>query len=161
MFNKEDILAALANGKSIEEIAQAAADALNGAKEQYDREQAAKREAEAIAAKKAAEAAALQKKKEEKAGGIMQALFDYLNTYHAGFFTEDEKAEFNKAFNPAALVEAIDETVNIIKSIPSVAEQMKQAPVGGPFQFSVQLNNKEAKEVEDAIQKFLKENHLF
>ena len=160
MFRTEDILAELAAGKSIEEIAQNCADVLNAAKAQHDKEEAEKK-----AAAEAAKKAALQKRKEKevRAGDIFSDMMKYLADFHPTFFSHDEFAEVSRKFDPGALVDAIDQTVAEIEKIPAIAEQLKKAgcKAGGPFEFSVELKNEDAKKAEDAIQKFLCENKLF
>ena len=156
MFNIDEVLAELAAGKGIEEIAQNAADVLNAAKIQYDKEQAAKREAE----RKAKEAAALQKKRKmNSATAIMNSIFDYMDEFHPGFFTAQELADFHRTFDAEGLVNAIDETVKMIKEMPTVAKALAEA--GDSKNVSVKLSPDEAKELESAIDKFLKENNLF
>ena len=158
MFNKEDILAQLAAGKKIEEIAQEAADALNLAKAEYDRKRA-----EEELAKKQAEKARLQKQaeKEQRAGDLVHGLITYLADFHPKFMPAEDVMAFDKHFNAKELVEAIDATIAQIESIPAVAEQMKKCGGKAPFEFSVELKNEDAKKAEDAIGKFLRENDLF
>lgn len=156
MFNVDDILAELAAGKSIEQIAQNAADVLNAAKAQYEKEQAAKKEAE----RKAKEAAALQKKRKvNSATAITNSLFDYMNEFYPGFFTAQEISDFRRTFDAEALVDAIDETVNTIKNLPSIDKALAKA--GNGKTVNVKLTEKENKELESALEKFLKENNLF
>lgn len=162
MFNIDDILAELAAGKSIEQVAQNAADVLNAAKAQYDKEQAAKAKAEAErkAKEEAERKAAIQKKRKmNSATAIMNSIFDYMDEFHPGFFTAQELADFHHTFDAEAFVDAIDETVKMIKDMPTVAKALADA--GDSKNVSVQLSPKEAKELESAIDKFLKENNLF
>ena len=158
MFKTEDILAELAAGKSIEEVAQKCADVLNAAKFQYDKEQEEKK-----AAEEAAKKAALQKRKEKegRAGDIFNDLMRYLADFHPTFFSHDEFVEMSRKFDPGALVDAIDQTIGEIEKIPVVAEQLKNRKPGGPFEINVELKNEDAKKAEDAIEKFLRENKLF
>ena len=159
MFRTEDILAELAAGKSIETIAQDCANALNAAKAQYDKEEA---ERKAAAAKKAAE---LQKRKEKESRvtDIFEDVLRYAADFHDSFFTPAEIAAARRSFDAKAFVDAIDQTVAEIEKIPAIAEQLKKAgnKAGGPFEFSVELKNEDAKKAEDAIEKFLRENKLF
>ena len=163
MFNIEEVLAELAAGKPIEEIAQNAADVLNAAKTQYDAELAAKKEAERKAREaeeKRKAAAALQKKR--KASGltaIMNSMFDYMDEFYPGFFSQSDLIDFHRSFDAEAFVDAIDETVKMIKELPSVDKALAEA--GDRKNVSVKLSKEEEKELEDAIQKFLKENGLF
>lgn len=162
MFNIDDILAELAAGKSIEQVAQNAADVLNAAKAQYDKEQAAKAKAEAErkAREEAERKAAIQKKRKmNSATAIMNSLFDYMDEFHPGFFSEKELADFHRTFDAGALVDAIDETVKMIKDMPTVAKALADA--GDSKNVSVKLSPNEAKELESALDKFLKENGLF
>ena len=159
MFSKEDIMAELAAGKRIEQIAQEAADALNLAKAAYDEKMA--REAEA---KKKAEAAALQKRKEKeaRATNLMDGVLSYLTDFHSDFLNPAELAMFAQGFNAGALVDAIDATINEIQSIPAVAEQLKKCQAAKPAaEFTIELKDEDAKKAEDAIEKFLKKNGLF
>lgn len=162
MFNIDDILAELAAGKSIEQVAQNAADVLNAAKAQYDKEQAAKAKAEAErkAKEEAERKAAIQKKRKmNSATAIMNSIFDYMDEFHPGFFTAQELADFHRTFDAEAFVDAIDETVKMIKDMPTVAKALADA--GDSKNVSVKLSEKEAKELESALDKFLKENNLF
>ena len=162
MFNIDDILAELAAGKSIEQVAQNAADVLNAAKAQYDKEQAAKAKAEAErkAREEAERKAAIQKKRKmNSATAIMNSIFDDMDEFHPGFFTAQELADFHRTFDAEAFVDAIDETVKMIKEMPTVAKALADA--GDSKNVSVKLSEKEAKELESALDKFLKENNLF
>lgn len=152
MFTKESIIAELQSGKSIEQIAQAAADALNAAKAEYDtiklREQEEKRKA-----------AMLQQEKEKKANAITTSLFDYLSSFHSDIFSPADQALFNKHMNAKAIVDAIDSTMAEIEKVAPIAEALKKAKCGKTVQ--VELNDEDAAKVESAISKFLKENNLF
>ena len=160
MFNIDDILAELAAGKSIEQVAQNAADVLNAAKAQYDKEQAAKAKAEAERKAKEERKAAIQKKRKmNSATAIMDSIFDYMDEFHPGFFTAQELADFHRTFDAEAFVDAIDETVKLIKEMPTVAKALADA--GDSKNVSVTLSPKETKELESALDKFLKENNLF
>jgi hypothetical protein len=162
MFNIDDILAELAAGKSIEQVAQNAADVLNAAKAQYDKEQAAKAKAEAErkAKEEAERKAAIQKKRKmNSATAIMNSIFDYMDEFHPGFFSDQELADFHRTFDAGAFVDAIDETVKMIKEMPTVAKALADA--GDSKNVSVKLSPDEAKELESALDKFLKENNLF
>jgi hypothetical protein len=162
MFNIDDILAELAAGKSIEQVAQNAADVLNAAKAQYDKEQAAKAKAEAErkAKEEAERKAAIQKKRKmNSATAIMNSIFDCMDEFHPGFFSDQELADFHRTFDAGAFVDAIDETVKMIKEMPTVAKALADA--GDSKNVSVKLSPDEAKELESALDKFLKENNLF
>lgn len=149
MFNVDDILAELAAGKSIEQLAQNAADVLNAAKAQYDKEQAAKKEAAIIQ----------KKRKMISATAIMNSIFDYMDEFHHGFFTDQELAEFKRTFDAEGLVDAIDETVKMIKEMPTAAKAFTNT--GNSKKMDVKISADEAKELESALDKFLKENNLF
>ena len=160
MFNIDDILAELAAGKSIEQVAQNAADVLNAAKAQYDKEQAAKAEAERKAKEEAERKAAIQKKRKmNSATSIVNSIFDYMDEFHPGFFSPNELADFHRTFDAEAFVDAIDETVKMIKEMPTVAKALADA--GDNKKVSVKLSKEEAKELNSALDKFLKENNLF
>ena len=145
MFDINDILAELAAGKSIEQIAQNAADALNAAKAQFDKQEA-ERKAKEEAARKAREEEenkkrllALQKKRKmTSATAIMDSLFDYMDEFHPGFFSPKELEDFHRTFDPEALVDAIDETVKMIKALPSVEKAIAKA--GDSRNVNVKLN---------------------
>lgn len=162
MFNIDEVLTELAAGKSIEEIAQNAADVLNAAKAQHDKQEA-ERKAKEEAARKEEEkkrAAALQKKrKANSATAIMNSMFDFMDEFYPGFFSQKDIADFHKGFDAEAFVDAIDETVKLVKELPSVDKALAEA--GDRKTVSVKLTKEEEKELEDAIQKFLKENNLF
>lgn len=163
MFNIDEILAELAAGKSIEEIAQNAADVLNAAKAQHDKQEAERKAREEAARKeeeKKKAAAALQKKrKANSATAIMNSMFDFMDEFYPGFFSPKDIADFHRGFDAEAFVDAIDETVKMIKELPSVDKALAEA--GDRKNVSVKLTKEEEKELEDAIQKFLKENGLF
>lgn len=160
MFDSKDILARLQAGERIEDIAQSAADALNEAKAEFDRaekERKAREEAERKAKEEAAKKAALvQKRKENYAASIIDGLFDYLTEFHPGFLAPDEIADFHNKFSAEHLSTAIDETVNALRAIPSVEEALRKSQNA-----TVKLTGDEAKQAEDAINKFLRENNLF
>lgn len=151
MFKTEDILAELAAGRSIEDIAKQATEALNAANAEYKKQQEEKAKAE--------KAAALQKQKKEKAAGdIMTHFMNYLLNFHPTLFSEDEWAEFERSFDPARLSEAIDETVKAIQAIPVVEDALRKA---ADKPTKVTLTGDDAKKANDAINKFLHENNLF
>lgn len=151
MFNKNDILKELAAGKSIEEIAQSAADALNEAKADYDR---LKAEAEA---KKKRELALQKQKKVESANSIMDGIFDHLQNFYGDIFDSFDIGRMRKHFDAAAFSAAFDETVEELKKMPAVQKKLK----GDDKNWSVELTGEDAKQAGDAIEKFLRENNLF
>ena len=150
MFDSKDILARLQAGERIEDIAQSAADALNSAKAEYDR-------IKAEAAKAEAEKKALQKKKEQGASDLITAFAEFVNEFYPSILGADDLADFHRAFDPTLFVKALDEAAEEIKKIPAVAEALKK----DSDEISVKLTGKDAKAAEDAINKFLRENHLF
>lgn len=154
MFNSKDILARLQAGERIEDIAQSAADALNSAKAEYDKIEAEKK---AAAAKAEAEKKALQKKKEQSVTGIIGGIVDYINQFYPTFFDADDIAEFHKTFDPSAIVEAFDQTMEELKNIPAIAEALKK---GAP-KTTVKLSGEDAKQAEDVFNKFFAENNIF
>lgn len=151
MFDKNDILKELAAGKSIEEIAQSAADALNEAKADYDR---LKAEAEA---KKKRELALQKQKKEESAHSIMDGIFNHLEKFYGDVFNDFDISRMKKHFDAAAFSAAFDETIEELKKMPAVQEKLK----GNNKNWSVELTGEDAKQAGDAIEKFLRENNLF
>ena len=148
MFKTEDILAELAAGRTIEDIAKEATDALNAANTAYKKKKAE----EEAAAKK------LQEEKKNAAAKITDSFTGYLRKFHPALFSADEWDSFFRAFNPDALVNAIDETVSAINSLPDVEAALREA-AGGPTK--VTLTGEQAKEASDIIEKFLRENNLF
>ena len=156
MFNKEDILAELAAGKSIEQIAQEAADTINAAKAQHDKEVKAREEA----ARKEAEDKRIKKEKKEKdVTGIMNSMIDFMGEFYPSFIPPHELAELRRTFNPAAFIEAMDETMKMMKELPTVEDALAKAKPNEPVK--VTLSEKESKELENALDKFLRENGLF
>ena len=147
MFKTEDILAELAAGRTIEDIAKEATDALNAANTAYKKQKAE----EEAAAKK------LQEEKKNVATQIANSFTGYLRKFHPTLFSADEWDSFFKTFNPDALVSAIDETVSAMNSLPGVEAALREA-AGGPTQ--VTLTGEQAKEASDIIQRFLHENDL-
>ena len=154
MFSKEEILAELARGRSLEQIAQEAANALNEAKSQYERQKAEeeiKRRREEENRKKVA----LQK--EAKVKSIFGNIFDYMSEFYPEVFNETDFNDFFREFEASKFVEAVDKTIDEIKSLPVVKKNVEQTPHG----WKVKLEGEDAKKANDAIQKFLRENNLF
>lgn len=156
MFNKEDILAELAAGKTIEQIAQEAADTLNAAKAQHDKEVKAREEA----ARKEAEKKRIQKEKKEKdVTGIMNSVIDFMGEFYPSFIPAHELAEVRRTFDPGAFIKAMDETMKMMEELPTIEDALAKAKPNEPVK--VTLSEKESKQLENAIDKFLKENGLF
>ena len=151
MFNKEDILKELISGKSIEEVAQSAADALNDAKKEYDRVQA-----EREAAKKK-ELMLQKQKKYESANAIMDKIFNHLETFYGDLLNEFDIRQMKKTFDAESFSTALDETIEELKKMPGVREKIKH----NGSNWAVELTGEDAKRAEDAIEKFLRENNLF
>ena len=163
MFNKEDILAELAAGKSIEQIAQSAADALNEAKAAYDKQQEEERKRqEAEKLKKALE----EKKKKEltlqkknRMSDLFTGLCDYFSDFYPELFDDNDFSHFYAHFDPETWVKEIDNAISELKKIPGVAEKAQTSNDGRNW--SVKLEGEDAKKAGDAIEKFLRENNLF
>jgi len=163
MFNKEDILAELAAGKSIEQIAQSAADALNAAKAAYDKQQEEERKRqEAEKLKKAQE----EKKKKEltlqkknRITDLFTDLCDYFSDFYPELFNNNDFSHFYNHFDPETWVNEIDNAIAEVKKIPGVAEKAQVSNDGRNW--SVKLEGEDAKKAGDAIEKFLRENNLF
>ena len=127
MFNKDDILARLQNGDSVDEIAKEMTDALNEAKTQYD-EAEVKRQAELEAARKQAEAdARAHQEKEELALNIIEKIVAYLeyNEYQdmADRLTNFAITDMDK------IVDAFDATIELAE----MTEKLKVLEYGSLF----------------------------
>ena len=163
MFNKEDILAELAAGKSIEQIAQSAADALNAAKAAYDKQQEEERKRqEAENLKKALE----EKKKKEltlqkknRINDLFTNICDYFSDFYPELFDDNDFSHLYTHFDPETWVKEIDNAISELKKIPGVAEKAQVSDDGRNW--SVKLEGEDAKKAGDAIEKFLRENNLF
>lgn len=143
MFDVNDILARLAAGENIADIAQQAADALNEAKNKYDIQEQKRREEEALKKRREAE---LQKKKEQKALEICNAIFDYGRVAFPGVVAEGDATEFMRTVSLKELCEALDAGFGMMQDLGKV---------------EIALNSGDKKEAGDAIAKFLAENGLF
>lgn len=143
MFDVNDILARLAAGEDIADIAQQAADAINQAKYQYDIQRQKQKEEEELKKRKAAE---LQKKKEAKALEICSNIFEYGRIAFPDAISESDAAEFMRTVSLKELCEALDTGFGMIQNLGKV---------------EIALNSGDEKEAGDAIAKFLAENGLF
>lgn len=146
MFDVNDILARLAAGEDIADIAQQAADALNEAKNRYDLQEQKRKEEERLKKQRAAE---FQKKKEQKALEICNAIFDYGRIAFPEIVKEGDAAEFARTVPVKDLCETLDLGFSTMKDLGILEEALK-----GP-------KKNDTKAAEDAIAKFLTENGLF
>lgn len=145
MFDVNDILAELAAGRGIEEIAQQAADALNAAKTAYDKAEKERKAKEEAEKKKAA---MLQKAKEQKALDICNAIFDYGRLAFPDLVEEGDFSEFVNSMRASELVEAMDAGFTAMNQLGDFAKFMNKP------------TKEDEQAVVDAIGKFLAENGL-
>ena len=136
MFNKEDILARLQDGDSVDVIATEMANALNAAKTAYDEEE--KRIAEA------------NQKNEEKRTYVIPIIEAFAN--YAEHFGKQEIADKldtmeDKDFD--GLAEAIDAMIELTE----MAEKLKVLEYGNPFAFT---NPTGTKSLPKPVQKVVK-----
>ena len=127
MFNKDDILARLQNGDSVDEIAKEMTDALNEAKTEYD-EAEVKRQAELEAARKQAEAdARAHQEKEELALNIIEKIVAYLE-YNEYQDMADRLTNF-AITDMGKIVDAFDATIELAE----MTEKLKVLEYGSLF----------------------------
>lgn len=174
MWNVNDILAQMAAGKSIEQIAQEAADALNAAKAEHEKREAERIQKEREAA--AARALEEQKRQEkvEAASNIIRAIFAYTDKFYPGFITEDNKKillneheilsvveELDAAFKDLTEASTIVEKGDIDTFIKKLDDIAAGRDDGQKYEWSATVNNpKDIKRVEAAIDKFLQNQGL-
>ena len=125
MFNKDDILARLQNGDSVDEIATEMANALNAAKTSYDEAEAKRIEEE----KKIAEAQAENQKKRAIIQRIVDAFADY-----AEIIGKQDIADKLDAMEDNDLDE-IAEAIDAMIELAEMAEKFKVLEYGNPFTF--------------------------
>lgn len=138
MFNKDDILARLQNGDSVDEIATEMANALNAAKTSYDEAEAKRIEEE----KKLAEvqAKANQEKKEKRAlvDNILEDIIAYLEyTGHKDMVKQLIELADEDVDN---LADALDAMIELAE----MAEKFKVLEYGNPFAFVNPVGMKKA-----------------
>ena len=108
MFTKEDIIARLKNGDSIDTIADEISDTLNAAKEEY----------------------AIQKEEEAKDKAVEEAKMRAAEDIIDGFCNfacasgDDEAVELFNSFEPKYVVEALDNTLSMMKDFMKLEETL-------------------------------------
>ena len=147
MFNKDDILARLQNGDSVDEIATEMANALNAAKTSYDEAEAKRIEEE----KKMAEAQAKLNQEKEEKRAIIQRIIDAFADYAELIGKQDtaDKLDAIEDNDLDDLVEAIDAMVELVE----MTEKLKVLEYGNPFGF---MNPVGMKKVPKPVQKAVK-----
>ena len=143
MFNKDDILARLQNGDSVDEIATEMANALNAAKTSYDEAEAKRIEEE----KKIAEAQAENQKKRAIIQRIIDAFADY-----AELIGKQDIADKLDAMEDNDLDE-IAEAIDAMIELAEMAEKFKVLEYGNPFGF---MNPVGMKDLPKPVQKAVK-----
>ena len=108
MFTKEDIIARLKNGDSIDTIADEISDTLNAAQEEY-----------AIQKEEKAKDAAVKEAKLCAAEAIIDDLCDF-----ACASGDDEAVELFNSFEPQYMVEALDSTLLMLKDLMKLEETL-------------------------------------
>lgn len=129
MFNKDDILARLQNGDSVDEIATEMANALNAAKTSYDEAEAKRIEEE----KKIAEAQAKIDAENQKKRAIIQRIIDAFADY-AELIGKQDIADKLDAMEDNDLDE-IAEAIDAMIELAEMAEKFKVLEYGNPFAF--------------------------
>ena len=127
MFNKDDILARLQNGDSVDEIATEMANALNAAKTSYDEAEAKRIEEE----KRIAEAQVKIDAENQKKRAIIQRIIDAFADYAELIGKQDiaDKLDAMEDNDLDELVEAIDAMIELAE----MAEKFKVLEYGNPF----------------------------
>lgn len=151
MFNREDIVAMLKEGKTIDVIAQEAANALNEAKKQYDAEERERKTAEAAKLQ-------IQANKRKACNEIWDSIESYYKNFHTDIYNK-YMGTLSWNFDPDNLMQALDSMVDTLNSIPTIAKAKKEAADKGNLR--VELNKEDAAKAIRAIDKFLSENNLF
>ena len=138
MFNKDDILARLQNGDSVDEIATEMANALNAAKTSYDEAEAKRIEEE----KKIAEAQAKINAENQKKRAIIQRIIDAFADY-AELIGKQDIADKLDAMEDNDLDE-IAEAIDAMIELAEMAEKFKVLEYGNPFGFMNPVGMKKA-----------------
>ena len=147
MFNKDDILARLQNGDSVDEIATEMANALNAAKTSYDEAEAKRIEEERRIAE--VQAKANQEKEEKRAliDNILEDIIAYLEyTGHQDMAKQLIELADEDVDN---LADALDAMIELAE----MAEKFKVLEYGNPFGF---MNPVGMKKVPKPVQKTVK-----
>ena len=127
MFNKDDILARLQNGDSVDEIATEMANALNAAKTSYDEAEAKRIEEE----KRIAEAQAKAEAENQEKRAIIQRIVDAFADY-ANLIGKQDIADRLDAMEDSDLDEIIEATDAMIELV-EMTEKFKVLEFGNLF----------------------------
>jgi hypothetical protein len=110
MYDMNTILAAMAEGKTADDLAKEFADALNAAN--------AKIKADRIAAEKAAAEAKANDAKIAAFKGIMIDIVDFVNTFYADQLPSDVVAAINNDIKDETVADTLKEIDSIVKMLP-------------------------------------------
>lgn len=110
MYDMNTILAAMAEGKTADDLAKEFTDALNAAN--------AKIEADRIAAEKAAAAKQKDLTKIADFKAIMCDIIDFVNTYYADQLPSDVVAAINNDIKDEVVTDTLKEIDSIVKMVP-------------------------------------------
>ena len=110
MYDMNTILAAMAEGKTADDLAKEFTDALNAAN--------AKIEADRIAAEKAAAEAKAKSEKVTAFKNIMIDIIDFVNTYYADQMPSEVVEALNGEIKDETVAEVVEEIDNLIKMAP-------------------------------------------
>lgn len=137
MYDMNTILAAMAEGKTADDLAKEFTDALNAAN--------AKIEADRIAAEKAAAEAKANTAKVAAFKGIMCDIIDFVNTYYADQLPSEVVTALNNEIKDETVADVIKEIDALIKMSPMLLALIdrdaapKAASPAGWFPFSPQI----------------------
>ena len=137
MYDMNTILAAMAEGKTADDLAKEFTDALNAAN--------AKIEADRIAAEKAAAEAKAKSEKVAAFKNIMIDIVDFVNTYYADQLPSEVVTALNNEIKDETVADVIKEIDALIKMSPMLLALIdrdaapKAASPAGWFSFSPQI----------------------
>ena len=137
MYDMNTILAAMAEGKTADDLAKEFTDALNAAN--------AKIEADRIAAEKAAAEAKAKSEKVAAFKNIMIDIIDAINTYYADQLPSEVVEALNNEIKDEAVADVVEEIDVLIKMLPTILALIdrdaapKAASPAGWFSFSPQI----------------------
>lgn len=134
MYDMNTILAAMAEGKTADDLAKEFTDALNAAN--------AKIEADRIAAEKAAAEAKAKSEKVAACKAIMVDIVDFINTFYADQLPSDVIAALNGEIKDETVADVVKEIDALIKMSPMlltlISADTAPSPTGW-FPFSPQI----------------------
>lgn len=137
MYDMNTILAAMAEGKTADDLAKEFTDALNAAN--------AKIEADRIAAEKAAAEAKAKSEKAAACKAIMVDIVNFVNTYYADQMPSDVIAALNGEIKDETVADVVKEIDALIKMAPMLLALInadtapKATSPAGWFSFSPQI----------------------